>query len=70
MEGSEHSRRYLAATSELAGASDPGQIDEMARGLAAIRSRGRRLFVLGVGGGAGQASHADALSPSACAISA
>jgi D-sedoheptulose 7-phosphate isomerase len=58
MEGSEHSRRYLAATSELAEAIDPGQVDEMARGLAAIRSRGGRLFVLGVGGGAGHASHA------------
>jgi D-sedoheptulose 7-phosphate isomerase len=58
MEGSEHSIRYLAATSELAGAIEPGEIDEMARGLAAIRSRGGRLFVLGVGGGAGHASHA------------
>jgi len=58
MEGSEHSIRYLAATSELARAVDPGQIDEMARGLAAIRSRGGRLFILGVGGGAGHASHA------------
>jgi D-sedoheptulose 7-phosphate isomerase len=58
MEGSDHSIRYLAATSELARAVDPGQIDEMARGLAAIRSRGGRLFVLGVGGGAGHASHA------------
>jgi D-sedoheptulose 7-phosphate isomerase len=58
MEGSEHSRRYLEATSELADAIDPGQIDEMARGLAAIRSRGGRLFVVGVGGGAGHASHA------------
>jgi hypothetical protein len=58
MEGSEHSIRYLAATSELAGAVDPGQIDETARGLAAIRSRGGRLFGLEVGGGAGHASHA------------
>jgi D-sedoheptulose 7-phosphate isomerase len=58
MQGSEHSSRYLATTSELADAVDPGQIDEMARGLAAIRSRGGRLFVLGVGGGAGHASHA------------
>jgi len=58
MQGSEHSSRYLAATSQLADAVDPGQIDEMARGLAAIRSRGGRLFVLGVGGGAGHASHA------------
>lgn len=58
MEGSEHSIRYLAATCELADALDPAQIDEMARGLAALRSRGGRLFVLGVGGGAGHASHA------------
>src|SRR3984893_18624928 len=58
MVGSEHSRRYLAATSELADAVDPGQIDEMAGRLPALRSRGGRLFVLGVGGGAGHASHA------------
>lgn len=58
MEASEHSIRYLAATSELAAAIDPSQIDELARGLAAVRSRGGRLFVLGVGGGAGHASHA------------
>ena len=58
MEGSEHSVQYLAAASALADAVDPGQIDEMARGLAAVRSRNGRLFVLGVGGGAGHASHA------------
>jgi len=58
MEGSRHSARYLAAASGLAEAVDPGQIDEMARELAAVRSRGGRLFVLGVGGGAGHASHA------------
>jgi D-sedoheptulose 7-phosphate isomerase len=54
----EHSLRYLTAAARLAEAVDPGQIDELARGLAAIRSRGGRLFVLGVGGGAGHASHA------------
>lgn len=58
MEGSEHSTRYLAATSTLALAVDPVQVDEMARALAAVRSRGGRLFLLGVGGGAGHASHA------------
>jgi len=30
----------------------------MAQGLAAVRERGGRLFILGVGGGAGHASHA------------
>jgi D-sedoheptulose 7-phosphate isomerase len=43
---------------ELAGAVDPGAVDAMARGLAAVRDRGGRLFILGVGGGAGHASHA------------
>src|SRR6202012_3123889 len=32
--------------------------DQMARGLARLRERGGRLFILGVGGGAGHASHA------------
>jgi D-sedoheptulose 7-phosphate isomerase len=58
METSEHSRNYLLAAAELAQAIDPGQIDELALGLAAVRERGGRLFVLGVGGGAGHASHA------------
>jgi D-sedoheptulose 7-phosphate isomerase len=55
---SAHSVRYLAAAARLAEAIDPGQVDELARGLAAIQSRGGRLFVLGVGGGAGHAGHA------------
>lgn len=55
---SEHVPRYFAAVSELARSVDPRQIDEMARGLAALRERRGRLFILGVGGGAGHASHA------------
>jgi D-sedoheptulose 7-phosphate isomerase len=58
MVASEHSARYLTVASELAGALDGGLIDAMARGLAALRERGGRLFILGVGGGAGHASHA------------
>ncbi|HEX3518572.1 MAG TPA: SIS domain-containing protein [Solirubrobacteraceae bacterium] len=58
MEASEHSRSYLLAAAELAQVIDPGQIDKLALGLAAVRERGGRLFVLGVGGGAGHASHA------------
>ncbi len=54
----EHSLRYLVAAASMAEAIDPAQIDELARALAAIRARGGRLFVLGVGGGAGHASHA------------
>lgn len=37
---------------------DPKQIDAMANGLTGVRERGGRLFILGVGGGAGHASHA------------
>ncbi len=58
MQAGTHSSEYLAASRELAAALDPAQIDELARALAAIRARGGRLFVLGVGGGAGHASHA------------
>lgn len=53
-----HSAGYLAAAAALAESIDPEQIDELACGLAALRARGGRLFVLGVGGGAGHASHA------------
>ncbi len=58
MEGSEHSIHYMAEASKLAQAVDASQIDAMARDLAAVRNRGGRLFILGVGGGAGHASHA------------
>jgi D-sedoheptulose 7-phosphate isomerase len=58
MTAGEHSTRYLAAASELADALDPSLIDAMARGLAEVRECGGRLFILGVGGGAGHASHA------------
>jgi D-sedoheptulose 7-phosphate isomerase len=53
-----HSREYLAAAVHLAQAIDPARLDEMANRLAGVRLRGGRLFILGVGGGAGHASHA------------
>jgi D-sedoheptulose 7-phosphate isomerase len=53
-----HSVEYLAAAADLVGSVDPGRLDTMARGLAEVRGRDGRLFVLGVGGGAGHASHA------------
>jgi D-sedoheptulose 7-phosphate isomerase len=37
---------------------DRAQVEEMAVGLGAVRERGGRLFILGVGGSAGHASHA------------
>ena len=58
MSATEHSRRYFASVADLARAIDPHKVDEMARGLAAVRQRDGRLFIVGVGGGAGHASHA------------
>jgi D-sedoheptulose 7-phosphate isomerase len=55
---SEFSKRYLESVGAIAGVVDGDRIDAIARGLAAVRDRGGRLFVLGVGGGAGHASHA------------
>lgn len=54
----DHSAVYLEAAARLAGMVSPRQLDSMALGLARIREGGGRLFILGVGGGAGHASHA------------
>src|SRR4051794_32455643 len=55
---SPHVERYLDAVADLAKTIEADQVDAMARGLAAVRDRGGRVFVIGVGGGAGHASHA------------
>ena len=49
---------FLAESLEIIRALDPTQIDHLADGLAEVRERGGRLFILGVGGSAGHASHA------------
>jgi D-sedoheptulose 7-phosphate isomerase len=54
----DHSQRYFQVAAELAGAVDADAVDAVARGLVSVRERAGRLFVLGVGGGAGHASHA------------
>jgi D-sedoheptulose 7-phosphate isomerase len=55
---SDHTRRYFDEVAALARAVPAETVDAMARGLAAVRERRGRLFILGVGGGAGHASHA------------
>src|SRR4051794_36206608 len=50
--------RYLAEVAQIAAAVPTDEVEAMAAGLATVRERGGRLFVLGVGGGAGHASHA------------
>jgi D-sedoheptulose 7-phosphate isomerase len=50
--------QFLAETADIAQRLDPARIDRMAAAIAAVRARGGRLFLLGIGGGAGHASHA------------
>jgi D-sedoheptulose 7-phosphate isomerase len=49
---------YLAEVGEIAASISAEEMERMAAGIAAVRERGGRLFILGVGGGAGHASHA------------
>jgi D-sedoheptulose 7-phosphate isomerase len=52
-----HSQRYLEQTAEIAFAIDHEAVERVAAGLAALRDRSGRLFVLGVGGSAANAGH-------------
>ncbi|MGA2641536.1 MAG: SIS domain-containing protein [Spirochaetia bacterium] len=49
---------HLAEVSQIAGKIDVAEVEKMVDLLAAVRSGGGRLFLLGVGGSAGSASHA------------
>jgi len=49
---------FLRETVTLVEALDRSAIEEIAVGLASVRDNGGRLFLLGVGGSAGSASHA------------
>jgi D-sedoheptulose 7-phosphate isomerase len=52
------SKEYLGESVAVIDALDTDTIEDVASGLAALRERGGRLFILGVGGSAGHASHA------------
>src|SRR6202171_5258897 len=52
------SRQFLTEATEIIARLDIDQIERMAALLAETRSRGGRLFILGVGGSAANASHA------------
>lgn len=49
---------FLVEVEKTLTAVDPSSIDAVVEGLSRVRSREGRLFVLGVGGSAGHASHA------------
>lgn len=50
--------QFLQETVKVISEMDPRPMDQMAEGLASVRASGGRLFILGVGGSAGHASHA------------
>lgn len=51
-------RKYFAQAAQIAESIDHASIEALAVGLRAVRDRGGRLFILGVGGSAGNAGHA------------
>ena len=51
-------QQYLVETQKVVTGLDPAAIERMADQLAVVRERGGRLFILGVGGSAANASHA------------
>jgi D-sedoheptulose 7-phosphate isomerase len=55
---SNHVQQFFEAVGRIAGEIDTDAIDRLAHELAALRERGGRLFLLGVGGSAGNCSHA------------
>ena len=65
-----HVDEYFAEAAEIAARIDRGAVERMAFELSALRERGGRLFVLGVGGSAANASHAVNDFRKLCAIEA
>jgi D-sedoheptulose 7-phosphate isomerase len=53
-----YSAQFLQETARIAAEIDAEAVEAVAAGLRACRDGGGRLFVVGVGGGAGHASHA------------
>src|SRR5437870_10014186 len=53
-----HTATYFEQAGEITRQIDVDAIENMATALAALRDSGGRLFIVGVGGGAANASHA------------
>ena len=53
-----YSQQHIGEAISILGQIDPGTMEKMVDLLAATRERGGRLFILGVGGSAANASHA------------
>jgi D-sedoheptulose 7-phosphate isomerase len=52
------SETFLSESAKIIAEIDTASIERTASGLSSVRERGGRLFILGVGGSAGHASHA------------
>ena len=57
-----HAESYLAQVVEIGRLIDPRMVEDIAEGLAGVRVRGGRLFLLGVGGSVANCAHAVAAS--------
>src|SRR4029453_4442801 len=55
---SSYTENYLSEVNRITARLDVEAIERMVELLEGLRTRGGRLFILGVGGGAGHASHA------------
>ena len=53
-----HSAAFFTEAGRICSAIDVSRVEALAAELAALRERGGRLFILGVGGSAGNSSHA------------
>jgi len=53
-----YSEKHLRETSQIVSQLDPGLCEKAVELLASVRARGGRLFILGAGGSAANASHA------------
>jgi len=58
MSASPYTARYFAEVVDVVAGIDQTQVDKMVQLLVKLRHNGGRLFFLGVGGGAGNATHA------------
>lgn len=53
-----HVEKFFGQAIEICRTIDISAVERMAQGMAAVRERGGRLFILGVGGSAANAAHA------------
>lgn len=53
-----HAQDFFAEAADICAQIDVDMVEKLADGLAGVREQGGRLFILGVGGSAGNASHA------------